>query len=141
MNFGNNSRYKKKAYLSGFTLIELLIVLTIIGVLVSLVMPVYHKQMMTSRRSDGQAMLMQIQSNMERFIFDHATYPVNLALIPVYSSNAVSSNEGHYLVSVLSATSNCPIISCYVLQAVPQGGQAGDGNLELKSNGTRIGNW
>ena len=127
--------------MKGFTLVEMLIVVAIIGILLAIIIPAYDSQTTKARRSDGQTMLLQVQSNMERYAFDNNTYPTGLALMTAYSSNTETSSEGHYQVSVVAATAGCPIVSCYVLRAVPQGGQASDGNLDLQSNGTKVGNW
>ena len=60
--------------LKGFSLIELLIVVTIIGILATVGIPAYNKQVDAAKRSDGKATLMAIQSKMERYIFDNNTY-------------------------------------------------------------------
>jgi len=127
--------------LNGFSLIELLIVVTIIGILATVGIPAYNKQVDAAKRSDGKATLMAIQSKMERYIFDNNTYPTSLAMMSVYNADIVISTEGYYEINILSASSNCPIISCYVLRGIPKDGQNTDGELFLNSNGTRNGAW
>ena len=127
--------------LKGFSLIELLIVVTIVGILATIGIPAYSKQVDAAKRSDGKAMLMTIQSKMERYIFDNSTYPTSLAMINEYSADIITSVEGYYEINIKAASSSCPIISCYILRGVPKGRQNTDGELLLSSNGTRSGAW
>lgn len=124
----------------GFSLIELVIVIAIIGVLSMVVVPTLQQQLIEVRRADGQTMLLEVQGNMERFIFDNATYPTGLSQMSAYTTDVVESDDAHYLVSIKTAA-GCAATSCYQLQAIAQGGQVDDGNLELHSNGTKVGNW
>lgn len=124
----------------GFTLIELVIAIAIIGILVAVAVPAYQQQTQNARRSDGQAFLMELQTEMERFIFDNNSYPNGLSELPGRANNTVESPEGFYEVSML-ITGGCPIATCFNLRAVPQGAQDGDGNLELRSDGSKDGKW
>ena len=126
---------------SGMTIVEVMIVVTIIGVLATLGVPAYNKQVATAKRSDGKSMLMTVQSKMERYIFDNNTYPTSLAMMIAYSATVIPSVAGYYEINLVSASSDCPIDSCYVLRGVPIGGHISDGELLLKSNGTRTGAW
>jgi type IV pilus assembly protein PilE len=127
--------------LKGFSLIELLIVVTIVGILATMGIPAYSKQVDAAKRTDGKAMLLTIQAQMERYIFDNNTYPASLAMISEYSADVVTSVEGYYEINIKAASSGCPIIACYTLRGVPKGGQNTDGELLLNSNGTRSGAW
>jgi len=127
--------------LKGFSLIELLIVMTVIGILAIIGIPTYSKQVDAAKRSDGEATLMKVQSKMERYIFDNNTYPTNLAMISEYNADIITSVEGYYDINIKTASSNCPIVSCYVLRGVPKGGHNTDGELLLSSNGSRSGAW
>ena len=124
----------------GFSLIELMVVIAIIAILTAVIAPTFQQQLREVRRSDGQTKLMEVQANMERYIFDNAAYPTGLAQMSAYSTNVVDSEEEHYKVSIKTAA-GCAATSCYQLQAIAQGGQAEDGDLELHSNGTKVGNW
>jgi len=127
--------------LNGFSLIELLIVVTIIGILATVGIPAYNKQVDAAKRSDGQAMLVKVQSKMERYIFDNNTYPTSLAMMSEYNADIVISTKGYYEINIIAASSDCPVIYCYVLRGVPKDGQVIDGELLLNSNGTRSGAW
>ena len=124
----------------GFTLIELVIAIAIIGILVAFALPAYQEQTLKARRSDGQAFLMQLQASMERFIFDNNAYPNGLSALPGRASDTLGSPEEFYTVSMIIG-GGCAIETCFLLRAVPQGAQVTDGNLELHSNGTKVGNW
>jgi len=125
----------------GVTLIELMIVVLIISVLAMFAFPAYQTSMEKARRSDGHAILLDLQSIMERHMYDNRTYPSKLSEVTTFSSDEVDSPEGHYKISLKAPTAACPAVNCYQLQAVAQGVQASDGNLELHSDGTKVGNW
>lgn len=123
----------------GVTLIELVIAIAIIGVLAAVAIPAYQEQTKKARYTDGQAFMLQLQTQMERHFFDNNTYPNGLSAMAGYTANSVLSDEGFYSVS-MNIDGDCPVTSCFELVAVPQGAQAGADarNLELHSNGTRL---
>ena len=127
--------------LEGFSLIELLMVVAIIGILAAVGVPAYSKQVEAAKQSDGKAMMLTVQTKMERYIFDNNTYPSGLAMMGAYNSNTVSSVEGYYEINMVSASSSCPIDYCYVLRGVRTDGQTTGTELLLKSNGIREGAW
>lgn len=123
----------------GVTLIELIIAIAIIGVLAAVAIPAYQEQTKKARYTDGQAFLLELQTQMERHFFDNNTYPNGLSDMAGYASNNVLSEEEFYSVS-MNIDGDCPIATCFELVAVPQGAQAAadNRNLELYSNGTRL---
>jgi type IV pilus assembly protein PilE len=121
----------------GFTLIELMITVMIVAILAVIAVPAYNSQAMKARRSDGQSYLLTIQSRMERYMYDHDTYPSDLSQM----SFSATSPEQHYEVEIVTPTAACPISICYQLLATPRGGQTADGPLELHSNGQKVGHW
>lgn len=127
---------------AGFTLIELMIVVAIVAIIAVIAIPSYQAHSMKARRTDGQSFLLNIQSRMERYIFDDETgeYPTSLTQLG-FGTDKEKSPEGFYEVSIKAASSSCPITSCYVLEATALGPQVDDGNLELHSNGTKVGHW
>lgn len=122
----------------GVTLIELIIAIAIIGILVAFALPAYQEQTKKSRRADGQAFLLQLQAQLERYHFDNNAYPATLASMVGYDDNNVLSPEGYYRVSITGL--DCTGNDCdgYELDATAQGPQSIDGNMELHSNGTKL---
>jgi len=125
---------------SGFTLIELMITVAIVAIIAAIAIPSYQAQSLKARRSDGQAFLLNIQSRMERYMYDEDTYPASLTDLG-FDAAKKRSPEGFYEVSIKTATSTCQITSCYVLIAEALGPQVKDGNLELDSKGNKVGHW
>jgi type IV pilus assembly protein PilE len=125
---------------AGFTLIELMIAVAIIAIIATIAIPSYQAHTMKARRSDGHAFLLTIQSRMERHMYDEDTYPSRLTELG-FVADKEKSPEEFYEVEIKAPDAACPIDSCYVLIATPLGSQVDDGNLELHSNGTKVGNW
>ena len=135
-----STRYGKRNN-SGFSLIELLSVVAIMGILYAIIIPAYQQQIAKARRSDGQSLLFEIQTQIERYRFDFSVYPEALSQMTRYTDDQVESKGAYYSVSLEKGGGGCELASCYVLKAEPQNGQEHDGPLELHSNGERIGPW
>ena len=126
---------------TGVTLIELLITIAIVGIIAAVALPLYNDNVTESRRSDGYAAILNVQSQMERHMFDNNSYPEELSDMAGFAANSIDSDEGYYAVSIVTPTAACPVTSCYQILGTAQGAQATDGNLELHSDGTKVGNW
>lgn len=132
-----NNGYEMKFKTNGFTLIEMLITVVIVGILAAIALPSYQNSVIKSNRSDGQAMLLETASLMERYFYDNNSYTTDLTNLGYTASSAVDSTEGHYKLSVATPTTACPIASCFKLTAAPQNNQSKDGNLTLNSLGVK----
>ncbi len=116
-------------------MIELLIVVVIVGILAAIAYPSYRSQMLKSRRSDGQALLLDVATRQERFFSDNGRYADNTGL----SLPAVTA-AGYYAVTIdAPVVGTCELASCFIARATAQNGQEQDkcGNLTLTSTGVK----
>lgn len=130
-----------KACLStGFTLVELLIVMAILAILATMAMPSYQSYTKKTQRIEGQALLLEVQSHLERYYFAKHTYPAGLSELAQYQHDHVPSEHDYYQVSLDQASTACPAINCYRLIAEHKNKQSRD-TLVIHSNGQKEGVW
>lgn len=139
----------------GFTLIELMIVVAIVGIIAAIAYPGYQNYTKQTRRSDAQIMLTQAANQQERFFTECNWYASALygtracatsgsGVLNLSTTTPVLSPERHYVITLVTPTTACPISSCYILQAAPAttadggtGSQANDGNFRITSTGVK----
>ncbi len=114
---GSSCRYGSHG---GFTLIELMIVIMIVSILVSIAYPSYLNQMRSSRRAEGQTLLLEAQSKQERFYTENNSYANNMTAMG-YGNNNEATENGWYNVSVSASSA-----TTFTLSAAPQNDQAKD---------------
>ncbi|MDK8465943.1 type IV pilin protein [Marinobacter sp. SS13-12] len=131
---------------AGFTLIELMIVVAIIGIIAAIAYPSYLEQVQSTRRTDAQGALVSFANAMERFYTQNNSYIgadggtsdiTDTLTVPdasVFASVSPTDGNAVYNLRIYNLTANS-----YELRAVPIAGspQAGDGFLQLRSNGVR----
>lgn len=121
----------------GFTLIEMLIVVTVGAILVTLAVPSYQEHLRRARRADGKEALLRLQLEQERFRANRVSYATTVGsggtglALPDAVGNLRRSADGHYTVSIVSASA-----TGYVLQAdgggsLSSGRQAHDGTCTV----------
>ncbi|MGC8121932.1 type IV pilin protein [Marinobacter sp. VGCF2001] len=139
--------YARPAEQRGFTLIELMIVVAIVGILAAIAYPSYQSSVEKSRRSDAQAALTGFAMAMERYYTDNGnTYQEAAAgdadsgkpKSEVFPSEApLDGATKYYDLKIVALKPSSRHRNSYTLEAAPKGAQAGDGKLQLLSNGTR----
>ncbi|MGR8929056.1 MAG: type IV pilin protein [Gammaproteobacteria bacterium] len=99
----------------GFTLIELMITVAIVAILAAIAYPSYTEYVMRGRRADAKAGLLSLQLAQEKYRTNCPRYaagidddPINYscdAAAPDYTlTHSTSSPDGHYTLSVVSAS-------------------------------------
>ncbi|MGI9234596.1 MAG: type IV pilin protein [Woeseiaceae bacterium] len=118
--------------MQGVTLLELMIVVVVIAIITAVAFPSYRQQVMSTKRADGKAALLDTAQELERCYTRFSAY--NNAGCGV--ALPLTSPEGHYVVSAVGAVS----ASAFTLAATPQGPQADDGQcgvLRITSTGVQ----
>ncbi|MNY91394.1 Fimbrial protein precursor [compost metagenome] len=126
----------------GFTLIEMMIVVAIIAILAAISYPSYQSYVRKTKRLEAQSMLMDIANKLQRYKVVNSTFrPNNVAITleavgyKVSSNGALSIPEGAkptYRISLQEVTD-----SGWLLVAMTENGQKGDGTLGLDHRGHR----
>lgn len=130
-----------------------MIVVVIIGILAAIAYPGYQKYVTQTRRSDAQIALTQAANQQERFFTECNYYAKTASGSRACGSSSTAgvlgvsalSPDGHYAITMVaptSSTGNCPITSCYILEANPNGAgvsgrQANDGRFRIDSRGNK----
>jgi type IV pilus assembly protein PilE len=140
--FAPTTRRKGSARFDGLTLIELMIVISILGLLVSIALPSYTEQVARARRADARTQLLQVAQFMQRFYAANDGYQADRANNAVFSqvpANLLKSpadSEAIYRLEIPDATR-----SSFEIRMVPVSGgpMAADkcGTFALTSLGVR----
>ena len=112
----------------GVTLIELVIVVTVMGILLTMALPAYRNHMLRVHRSEAIQLLLQASMCQERTRASKGSYDTGMCL-PV-------SEQQHYRLTFAPANQQGMV---YIAKAVPIGAQIADhcGSLLLDQDGTR----
>ena len=80
----------------GFTLIELLVVVAILGILATLAIPRITVALDDAKNNKSKSDLKIIEGALERYYFDHGSYPANLdALKGTYVKSSYNFKNGY----------------------------------------------
>lgn len=119
---------KTRGKTSGMTLIELLIVVTVMGILLSIAIPAYSSYMLRVHRTEAIRMLLQASMCQERIYAGRSSYDT--------SQCHPASEHQRYEITYASPDTRD---RSYIAMAMPKGTQLDDpcGSLSLDQNGAR----
>lgn len=106
----------------GFTLMELMITVAVIGIIAAIAYPTYTQHVDRTRRSDGQAALLNLAARMEHFYTENNTYVGANAPADV-GANA-NSPEGFYQLTISNQTATGFTVTATPVAGGPQAGDA-----------------
>ena len=112
----------------GYTMVELMVVLTVLGVIVTIAIPSYRDHILRSRRMEVKIALFDIADKMLRFYHDNKSFTNDLVLLG-YPSDPIITENGYYSIDVEDNGGGggaCPIAICFELHAVPLASQTAD---------------
>jgi type IV pilus assembly protein PilE len=123
----------------GFTLIELMVAVAIVAILAMIAIPSYTAQMVKSRRSSAEAVLMDIAQRQQQYLLDARGYAPDVPTLKVTIPSDVST---YYTVKVDPLQPGPPN---FTARATPIAGtaQAGDVVLTIDNTGAKApaGTW
>ena len=114
-----------RMFCRGITLLELLVVLAMVGIVTSLALPSFQRQVARTYRTEAMTALLALQNAEETFYLRHGMYTADVAAPrPAGLGLSTGSASNKYLLSVALAADG----QTYVATAAPaaEGGQSAD---------------
>jgi len=123
----------KKA--KGFTLIELIVAVVIVAILSTIAIPSYREYVIRSHRRAAQAAMMEIANQQHQYFVANRAYATN-GLLGYVLPPEVAEN---YTFEEMVLDDGPP--PSFTIEFTAIGGQVGDGDLSLTSEGVKTGKW
>jgi len=124
----------------GFSLIETMIVMVILTTIATLAYGSYQNQVTATKRSEGQAYLLELASLQEDFYNETFSYANSIEDINQLNA-AVSSEHGYYTISIRALPAGCSAgqTACrtYVLTATANFNDTACSSLSYAHNGKK----
>lgn len=117
----------------GFTLIELMVVAAIVAILAAIAYPSYQQYIIRGKRSAAQAQMMDIANREQQYLLANRAYADKTAL-EAGGYSLPSEVSGSYGYDITVGTGTPPT---FTITFTATGSQASDGDLTLKSDGTK----
>ncbi len=114
----------------GFSLIELMVALAIIAILAAIALPSYRQYVIRSHRRAAQASMMDIASRQHQYFLANRAYASTSDL-----GYVLPTEVDEYYDFDIDPDANPSGPPSFEITFTPQGGQAGDGDLMLNSEG------
>lgn len=127
----------------GFTLIEVMVTVAIIAIIAAVATGSYSRQVGTVKdRAEGQAHAMAILQAQERYYSENYTYTNDLTDLGFSKEFDLPSDQSNFLTTAGVCPEAAPynvITACVLVQSVPQGSQAtnGEGTITIDSLGNQ----
>jgi type IV pilus assembly protein PilE len=125
---------------SGFSLVELMIVVAIVGILAAVALPAYNNSVLRGGRAEGQAELLQVAAEQERFFSGANSYSTDATplVTPNVAGRDRTTQNGLWTISV-DACGAGTIATCFVATATAVNAQVADScdTLTLSNTGIR----
>jgi type IV pilus assembly protein PilE len=114
----------------GFSLIELMIALAIVAILAAIALPSYRQYVIRSHRRAAQTSMVDIANREQQYFVGNREYASTSEL-----GYALPTEVSEYYTYDIDMNPSGP--PNFTITFTPQGGQAGDGNLILTSEGVK----